>query len=94
LIKIIIKFLIVSDVNYELNKKYRTRFDFSQPSLLVLASQVNLNTATKDELLKEISGLSEKQTDAIISYRETEGTFIKAPELLHIGIGNDIIEPN
>ncbi len=63
-------------------------------SLPVLANQVNLNTATKDELLKGISGLSEKQAGAIIEYREEHGVFVKVPELLHIGIGSDIIGPN
>ncbi len=63
-------------------------------SLPVLANQVNLNTASKDELLKGISGLSEKQADAIIQYRDDHGVFVKVPELLHIGIGSDIIGPN
>ncbi|MBL1142137.1 MAG: helix-hairpin-helix domain-containing protein [Proteobacteria bacterium] len=63
-------------------------------SLPVLANQVNLNTATKDELLKGISGLSETQANDIIEYREEHGIFVKVPELLHIGIGSDIIEPN
>ena len=63
-------------------------------SLPVLATQVNLNTASKDELMNGIAGLSEKQAEAIIQYREKEGAFVKVPELLHIGIGRDIIEPN
>ena len=63
-------------------------------SLPVLANQVNLNKASKDELLKGLDGLTEAQADAIIQYREKEGVFVKVPELLHIGIGRDIIEPN
>ena len=63
-------------------------------SLPAFATQVNLNSASKDELLKGIEGLSEKQAEAIIQYREKEGVFVKVPELLHIGIGSDIIEPN
>ena len=63
-------------------------------SLPVFANQVNLNTASKDELMKGITGLSEKQAQAIIDYREKEGAFVKVPELLHIGIGRDIIAPN
>ena len=63
-------------------------------SLPVLANQVNLNKASKDELLKGLDGLTEAQADAIIQYREKEGVFVKVPELLHIGIGKDIIEPN
>ena len=63
-------------------------------SLPAFANQVNLNTASKDELMKGISGLSEKQAQAIIDYREKEGAFVKVPELLHIGIGRDIIAPN
>lgn len=63
-------------------------------SLPALANQVNLNTASKDELLQGISGLTEKQADAILEYRDKHGAFIKVPDLLHIGIGADIIEPN
>ena len=63
-------------------------------SLPVFANQVNLNTASKGELMKGITGLSEKQAQAIIDYREKEGVFAKVPELLHIGIGRDIIAPN
>ena len=63
-------------------------------SLPALANQVNLNTASKEELLKGLKGLTEEQADAIIQYREKEGVFVKVPELLHIGIGRDIIEPN
>ena len=63
-------------------------------SLPAFANQVNLNTAGKDELIKGISGLSEQQAQAIIDYREKEGVFAKVPELLHIGIGRDVIAPN
>lgn len=63
-------------------------------SLPALANQVNLNSATRDELLNGISGLSSAQADAIIAYRDKEGAFMKVPELLHIGIGREIIEPN
>ena len=63
-------------------------------SLPAFAAQVNLNTASKSELLKGIDGLTEKQANAIIQYREKEGVFMKIPELLHIGIGRDIIGPN
>ena len=63
-------------------------------SLPALANQVNLNKAGKEELLKELDGLTEAQADAIIQYREKEGVFVKVPELLHIGIGRDIIGPN
>ncbi len=63
-------------------------------SLPAMAAQVNLNTASKNELLKGIEGLSEKQAEAIIQYREKEGVIVKVPELLDIGIGRDVIESN
>jgi competence ComEA-like helix-hairpin-helix protein len=63
-------------------------------SISAIANEVNLNKASKDELLKGIIGLTEKQANAIIEYREKEGVFMKVPELLHIGIGPDIIGPN
>ena len=63
-------------------------------SIPALANQVNLNEASKEELLNGLQGLTEEQADAIIKYRTEEGAFVKVPELLHIGIGRDIIEPN
>ena len=63
-------------------------------SLPVLANQVNLNEASKDVLMKELKGLTSEQADAIIKYRKEHGAFVKVPELLHIGIGADVIEPN
>lgn len=63
-------------------------------SLPVFAAQVNLNTATKDELLKGLDGLTEQQASAIIDYRTKEGVFMKIPELVHLGIGPEIIGPN
>ena len=63
-------------------------------SLPVLANQVNLNEASKDVLLKELKGLTKEQADAIIKYRNEKGAFVKVPELLHIGVGADVIEPN
>ena len=69
-------------------------FTLAGLSLPALANQVNLNTASKDELMKGITGLTEKQAQAIIDYRKKEGVFAKVPELLHIGIGRDVIAPN
>ncbi len=63
-------------------------------SLPALANQVNLNEASKETLMKELKGLTEKQAEAIIEYRKKEGAIVKIPELLHIGIGRDVIGPN
>ncbi len=63
-------------------------------SLSAMANQVNLNTASKDELLSAIKGLSTEQADAIIQYREEVGAFVKIPQLLHVGVDRDVIEPN
>lgn len=82
------------EVIMKLNKQVIAGIVLAGFSLPALANQINLNTASKDELLKGIEGLTEEQAEAIIDYREKEGVFVKVPELLHIGIGRDIIGPN
>lgn len=45
--------------------------------------KVNLNTATKDELMT-LSGVGESKADSIISYREDKGKFKKIEEIMEI----------
>jgi len=48
--------------------------------MLAFAAQVDINTAGKDVLMKELQGISEQQADAIIKYRDKHGPFIKLHE--------------
>jgi len=65
------------------------------PALAFAASNVNVNTASKQELLDGLEGLSEKQAESIIKYREQEGAIVHLHELDTIdGVGRELIEPN
>ena len=45
--------------------------------------KVNLNTATKEELMT-LSGIGESRADSIIAYREENGRFQNTEELMQI----------
>lgn len=53
---------------------------------------VNINTCTKEDLLS-LSGIGESKAEAIIAYREENGSFKAIEDLLNVsGIGNSIYE--
>src|SRR5699024_6862483 len=53
---------------------------------------VNINTATKDELMR-LNGVGEKKAETIIEYREENGLFNKKEDLMNIpGIGQKTFE--
>lgn len=55
-------------------------------------SVVNINTATKDELMR-LNGVGEKKAETIIEYREENGLFNKKEDLMNIpGIGQKTFE--
>lgn len=64
---------------------------------LLIASAItvfalDINTATKDELVK-VKGIGEKKAERIIAYREEHGEFKSVDELKKVkGIGNKIVE--
>ena len=63
--------------------------------MFVLAAQVDVNKASKDELLKGLEGITEQQADAIIKYRDKNGPFIKLNELTFVeGVDRELIMPN
>ncbi|HSR63818.1 MAG TPA: helix-hairpin-helix domain-containing protein [Gammaproteobacteria bacterium] len=65
------------------------------PALAFAADNVNVNTASKQELLDGLKGITEKQADAIIEYRNKQGPIVVLNELDTIdGIGRELIEPN
>lgn len=55
-------------------------------------SKININTSTQDELM-ELKGIGEKRAEAIIKYRQTQGSFQTIEEIKNIsGIGDKIFE--
>ena len=60
-----------------------------------VTTKVNLNTADAPTLQRELSGVGEKKAQAIVDYREANGTFVSVDELLEVkGIGESILERN
>lgn len=56
------------------------------------SDKVNINTATKDELMT-ISGIGEAKANAIISYREEKGNFEKIDDIMNVsGIGQSLYD--
>lgn len=65
------------------------------PVYLAAADKININTATKEELMSEIKGVGEKRAEAIIAYREQNGTFKSVEELANVsGVGQSIVDSN
>lgn len=61
---------------------------------LISAQTININTADQ-AMLMEISGVGERLSDAIISYREENGPFKSVDELANVhGIGPVLINKN
>lgn len=55
-------------------------------------SVININTATKEELMR-LNGVGEKKAETIIEYREENGLFNKKEDLMNIpGIGQKTFE--
>jgi len=62
---------------------------------LLFAETVNINTADKEALMTSIKGIGEKRAEAIIAYREQNGSFKSVEELAEVrGVGPSIVEKN
>ena len=62
---------------------------------LLFAETVNINTADKESLMTSIKGVGETRAEAIIAYREQNGSFTSVEELAEVrGIGASIVEKN
>jgi competence protein ComEA len=65
------------------------------PLLVFAAEAININTADKEALMETIKGVGEKRAEAIIAYREKNGSFKSIDELAEItGIGQSIVDKN
>lgn len=64
-------------------------------SSLTLASPVNINTASADEIAEALNGVGLSKAKAIIEYREVNGQFFTADQLILVrGIGESIYQKN
>lgn len=59
------------------------------------AGPVNINTADARTLARELDGIGPAKAQAIVEYREKNGAFKSADDLLKVeGIGNKVLEQN
>lgn len=59
----------------------------------IVGGKINLNTATREEIIEFLPGVGEKMANRIISYRETQGGFKNIEELMGIkGIGQKFFD--
>ena len=58
------------------------------------AGKINLNKATVEELI-QLKGIGQKYAERIVEFREKNGPFKKAEDLMNVpGIGQKILEKN
>ncbi len=64
-------------------------------SASALCAQVNINTASADEIADSLTGIGKKKATAIIEYREKYGDFTSKQQITNInGIGNKTLKKN
>jgi competence protein ComEA len=62
---------------------------------LLYADPVNINTATAEQIAENLQGIGIKKAQAIIQYRELNGKFHSAEDLLNVkGIGESTLRNN
>lgn len=62
---------------------------------MAFAGPVNINTADAETLAAELDGVGASRAAAIVEYREANGPFRSADELLNVkGIGEAVLEKN
>jgi competence protein ComEA len=60
-----------------------------------IAGPVNVNTADAKTLARELDGVGKAKADAIVAYREKNGPFKSADELVKVkGLGKKLIDQN
>jgi len=64
-------------------------------SLTVTAAPININTANSTEIAKALNGIGLKKAEAIINYREKNGSFSSLDQLNRVkGIGKKTLKNN
>ena len=65
------------------------------PAGAAIAGPVNLNSADAATLAKELDGVGPAKAQAIVEYRQKNGPFKSAEDLLKVdGIGDKVLEQN
>lgn len=60
-----------------------------------LFAAVNINTADAESLQNELKGIGAQKAQAIVAYREANGVFNSADDLVNVkGIGEKTVEKN
>ncbi len=63
--------------------------------IVAWAGPVNINTADAKTLARELDGIGAAKAQAIVDYRQKNGSFKKADDLLKVeGIGGKVLEQN
>ena len=64
-------------------------------SAIVHAEQININTATAEQIAAAMNGVGERKAKAIVDYREVHGKFQSIDALENVdGIGEKTVEIN
>jgi competence protein ComEA len=67
----------------------------AEPAGAVQQAAVNINTASATELAESLVGVGPAKAQAIVAYREANGSFTDKSQLLEVkGIGEAILEQN
>lgn len=57
-----------------------------------LASRINLNTASVEQLLHKVAGIGQKRAEAIVAYRKAHGPFLQWQDLAKVkGLGGRFV---
>ena len=80
-----------SELNTEINDAYKNKSNNTSANNNT-STIININTATKNELMS-LSGIGESKANSIIAYREENGNFNTIEEIMNVsGIGQSIYE--
>lgn len=64
-------------------------------SVSAFCAQVDINTASAQEIASALKGIGIKKAQAIVEYREQHGDFASADDLLEVkGVGEKTLEKN
>ena len=64
-------------------------------SNFLYASPININTATAEQIAENLHGVGLKKAQAIVQFRDQNGKFSSAKELLNVkGIGESTLSKN